>query len=147
MLINVVVCLPVCLPGQQEVVDEADTLVFVLIDEVESLTAARCAPCCTAAALYRTVSHCTALHCNALHSLPSIVLCCVVLRCLPCTPVVGLRCMLAHAGRCAPSFSLPPWGAAPLPSHPCSHPFTTCHSTQQFNPSCLAAHALAGRRQ
>ena len=36
----------------QEVVDEPDTLVFVLIDEVESLTAARCAPCpaCLAAA-------------------------------------------------------------------------------------------------
>lgn len=28
-------------PALQEVVDEADTLVFVLIDEVESLTAAR----------------------------------------------------------------------------------------------------------
>ena len=30
----------------QEVVDEPEALVFVLIDEVESLTAARCDSCC-----------------------------------------------------------------------------------------------------
>jgi hypothetical protein len=76
----------------QEVVDEPDSLVFVLIDEVESLTAARCAAGCSSAALRQ-------LQAKALMLLPMPRL---------CYPGFALPCQRLS---CAPGVLLPQKGS------------------------------------
>lgn len=122
--------------GVQEVVDEPDTLVFVLIDEVESLTAARWAFGKRIAA--RAQRH----GCG----LGMLARCSKVAAAVPaplCSPSAGLQCSSqcccslareakpnSHNPHRLPSTGRAPWGALSrrtpsVPLTPCSHAWTS----------------------